>query len=108
MRRQERALQGSVAGKRKPEALALTCALLLLLSGCRNKLLSPTECEYLAQRLSGITAPHQLRNPRLRAEVIDRAEHCLLAPYDREFVRCLEKRGRLDLCEKELEGRMPR
>jgi hypothetical protein len=86
----------------------LTLIALFSVAGCRRNLLSPSECEYLAQRLSGITAPHQLRNPRLRAEVLERTQHCLLTPYDRVFVRCLETKGRLDQCEQDLQARLPR
>jgi hypothetical protein len=76
--------------------------------GCRRELLTPTECEYLAQRLAGITAPYQLRNPRIRGEVEERTQRCLVRPYDRSFLRCLETQGRLDQCETELASRLPR
>jgi hypothetical protein len=88
--------------------IVLLALVALGMAGCRQNLLSPSECEYLAERLSGITAPHQLRNPRLRAEVAERTQHCLLTPYDRRFVRCLETQGRLDQCELDLQARLPR
>lgn len=74
----------------------------LPLVSCQGKLLSPFECEYLAQKMTGVTSVEQLRNPRLRREVQERTQRCLLTPYDREFVRCLEVLGRLDACEQDL------
>jgi|GEM_PF-2193016 len=76
--------------------------------GCRRNLLGPQECEYLAERLAGVTAPYQLRNPRIRSEVEERTLRCLVRPYDRRFLRCLETQGRLDRCEDELGQRLPR
>jgi hypothetical protein len=93
---------------RRRRELLLAVALSSALVGCRGKLLSPSECEFLAERVSGITSQHQLRNPRLRSEVRERTERCLLRPYDRELVRCFHLKQRLDLCEYELEARLPR
>jgi len=93
-----------------PRALASFAAfgLVWFALGCRRELLGPTECEYLAERLAGVTTPYQLRNPRIRGEVEERTLRCLVRPYDRRFLRCLETRGRLDQCEDELGRRLPR
>lgn len=91
-------------------ALAVSC-----LVGCRNELLGPRECEYLAERLAKVTSPDQLRNPRVRNQVTEQTNRCLVTPYDKTFVRCLGEVGRVDICEADLfrrqgrpEGRRPR
>lgn len=81
--------------------LALSFALL----GCRGELLGPTECEYLAERLAKVTSPSQLRNPRIRREISERTNRCLVFPYDRTFLRCLGEVGRVDACEANLVSR---
>lgn len=75
---------------------------LLSLGGCRGELLDPGECEYLAERAAGVTSSLQLRNPRIRKEVLERTERCLLTPYDRRYVQCLAQVGRFDACEADL------
>lgn len=101
-------------GGRLRSVLAVALAASSLL-GCRNELLGPRDCEYLAQRLAKVTSPQQLRNPRIRNQVTEQTNRCLVTPYDKTFVRCLGEVGRVDVCEADLfrrqgrpDGRRPR
>lgn len=78
------------------------------LTGCRNELLGPRDCEYLAERLAKVTSPEQLRNPRVRNQVTEQTNRCLVTPYDKTLVRCLREVGRLDVCETDLFRRQKR
>lgn len=100
-----RAMARRLAVCAAPMAALIACVSIV---GCRNELLSPSECEYLAQRIAKVTSPEQLRNPRLRREVSDQTNRCLVAPYDKTFLRCLGEVGRVDVCEANLMRRQGR
>jgi hypothetical protein len=72
---------------------------LALVAGCQRKAPGPEECVALAYHLFGVQSERDLENPRVRAKVDEQIQECLVTPYDRELVLCLERGGRARTCE---------
>ena len=66
-------------------------------SACRRKAPGPAECRAFALRLAGV-ADSRAPSARVKAEVDELTRECLVTPYDRELLRCVEESGRLRAC----------
>ena len=81
---------------------ALLFAVLLVAvstAACRRKAPGPAECRKLALALAGVTDAQELRpNSQLKNEVDELTRECLVTPYDRELLRCVEESGRFRAC----------
>jgi hypothetical protein len=84
-------------------SLALGFALTLA-AGCQRKAAGVPECRLLAYRMYGVR-DDQLLGMALRKQVDDRIRECLLTPYDRELVSCLEQGLRERACVRAFEAR---
>ncbi len=65
--------------------------------GCR-KLPGPRECQRVAVAILGIQDAALLADPRVKQEFDKLTMDCLLTPFDRELVRCIEESNRSRLC----------
>jgi hypothetical protein len=94
---------------RAPRRAALLIALLGALSlgtACRRKAPGPEECRRFALHAAGVRSARDLsRSSRLRASIDDLTRECLVTPYDRELLRCVEESGRLRACQSRFELR---
>ena len=85
--------------------VALLAALALTLSvACQRKAAGVPECRLLAYRLYGVR-DDQMLGPKLQRQVDERIRECLLTPYDRELVACLETGVRERACVRAFEAR---
>jgi hypothetical protein len=80
------------------------CVALVLAAGCQRKAAGVPECRLLAYRLYGVR-DDQVLTQGLRKQVDDRIRECLLMPYDRELVACLEQGLRERACLRAFEAR---
>ena len=78
-------------------ALALLASSFGLL-GCERKAPGPDECLHFAYHVFGVTNGEDVRLPRVRAEVEELTRECLVTPYDREYVRCVEESRNVRRC----------
>jgi hypothetical protein len=81
----------------------------MLVFACGRKAPGPEECRTFALsvfRLEGEgDLGGSLRGQALREEVDNLTRECLVMPYDREFLRCIEGTGRARVCRAEFEIR---
>jgi hypothetical protein len=69
------------------------------LVGCAcRKLPGPSECQRVAAAILGIQDATVLADPRVKHEFDQLTTDCLLTPFDRELVRCIEESNRSRLC----------
>jgi hypothetical protein len=78
-------------------------ALLVLLvvtsaSGCRRQAPGPEECRQLALAAAGIERREDVRSPEHLERVDAVTRECLVTPYDRTFVRCMEETRHYSAC----------
>jgi len=73
------------------------CCLVALLAACR-KLPGPSECQRVAVALLELEEQSALSEPRVRDEFDRLTRECLLTPYDRELVRCIDETQRARPC----------
>jgi hypothetical protein len=88
---------------RAPARTALFFALLGALglcAACRRKAPGPEECRTFALHAAGVRSARDLaRSARLRESIDELTRECLVTPYDRELLRCVEETGRLRACQ---------
>lgn len=77
---------------------------LALAPACERKAAGVPECRLLAYRLYGVR-DDQMLGKALRTQVDERIRECLLTPYDRELVACLEQGARERVCVRAFEAR---
>jgi hypothetical protein len=70
----------------------------LALSACARKAPGPAQCQRVALRLLGVTDARALRIPEVKRRFDEITVQCLVTPYDRQFVRCLEETGQSRAC----------
>jgi hypothetical protein len=85
---------------------ALAALVVTGVSACERKAPGPLDCERFSHRLFGIRDPRQLAVPILRERVDQMTVRCILTPYDRELVACVE-RGNAETCMAEFRMRHP-
>jgi len=77
---------------------------------CERKAPGPKECRAFALAAFGLSAEEELargarRNLSLRDEVDGLTRECLVVPYDRPLLRCLNETGRSRACRVAFERR---
>ncbi|HYO97549.1 MAG TPA: hypothetical protein VER33_23720 [Polyangiaceae bacterium] len=83
----------------------VVCCAFVTTAGCERKAPGPTECRLLAYRLVGVSERELLQVPEVRRRVDEVTMKCLTTPFDRELVRCVERRGQARACTLEYELR---
>lgn len=88
------------ARARLPLLLAMIVA-----AGCHRKAPGPEECVAFAMREVGVETQEQLDYPGVRDRVDELTTECLLTPYDRELIACVERGQPQRYCLREFELR---
>jgi hypothetical protein len=71
--------------------LALTLGVLALATACHRKAPGPEECLDFAYRAVGVQSDRELAVPSIAKRVNEITTECLVTPYDRELVACVEQ-----------------
>jgi hypothetical protein len=83
--------------------------LLLLLAptatSCQRRSPGPDECRALALAVAGVKRREDLPTPRHVAQVDQLTRQCLVTPFDRTLLRCVEESGHFALCHREFARR---
>jgi hypothetical protein len=66
--------------------------------GCERKAPGPAECREFAYRVLGVTHSRQLTFQGVRARVDELTRQCLVTPFDRELLRCVDLGQSLSRC----------
>lgn len=74
---------------------------LALLASCERKAPGPEECLAFAHRAVGVTRAADLDVPLVRRRVDDLTRTCLVTPYDRGVIRCVELGASASYCQRE-------
>lgn len=82
---------------RLTRCLGAACLSPLVFSGCR-KLPGPDECQRVAAAILGVNDAAQLAEPRVKQRFDEMTQDCLLTPYDRELVRCVDETKLVQRC----------
>ncbi len=85
-------------------------ALLALLAltgawGCHREAPGPEECRKLALAAAGVERREQVRNPELLERMDLLTRECLVTPFDRTFVRCMEETRHYPACRRDFARR---
>jgi hypothetical protein len=72
---------------------------------CTRRLPGPAECRALALTIAGVQAREELPTPRHVAQVDQLTRECLVTPFDRTMLRCVEETRHYASCRRELERR---
>jgi hypothetical protein len=78
--------------------LALAVGLLLLASACHRKAPGPDECRDFAYRVVGIRTEIDAQVPGAIERADELTTECLLTPFDRELLACVEQGAGVRLC----------
>ena len=89
------------------QKLALLLGALALASACRRKAPGPEECRDFALVVTGVRSELDLRMPGVLERVNELTTHCLVTPYDRELVTCVEQGLGTRACMNEFRARHP-
>jgi hypothetical protein len=80
--------------------LAVTSA-----GGCRRSAPGPEECKTLALTAAGVSQREEVRSTALLEQVDTVTRECLVTPYDRTFIRCMEETRHYRGCRREFTRR---
>jgi hypothetical protein len=72
--------------------------LALVLGACQRKAPGPEECVHYAYRAVGVVQAEELERASVREKVDELTRICLVTPFDREFISCVEATGRTRAC----------
>lgn len=87
--------------------VALALGVLALASACRRKAPGPDECRDYAFVATGVRSELDLQVPGVLERVNDLTTRCLVTPYDRELVTCVEQGLGVHACMREFAARHP-
>ncbi|HEY3494924.1 MAG TPA: hypothetical protein VGK73_09570 [Polyangiaceae bacterium] len=65
---------------------------------CRRKAPGPAECRAFALELAGRGSSALPPGAHLKSEIDELTRECLVTPYDRELLRCVEESRRFRAC----------
>jgi hypothetical protein len=85
--------------------LVLGVLALALSAGCRRKAPGPEDCAKLALLAAGVTRRQDVRSPELLERVDTLTRECIVTPYDRTFVRCMEETRHFPACRRDFARR---
>ena len=81
------------------QALARAALLVALLPlGCHRKAPGPEECREFALRAYGLKDDDQIESEAALDQIDDLTTECLVTPYDRELLACVEGGGATGRC----------
>ncbi|HTQ02740.1 MAG TPA: hypothetical protein VMI54_02745 [Polyangiaceae bacterium] len=63
----------------------------LLLAGCQRKAPGPDECRVFALHAYGLHSEDEIRFEKTLDDVDDLTTECLVTPYDRELLACVDQ-----------------
>ena len=72
--------------------------------GCQRRSPGPQECRDFALKVAGVTRREDLE-PRHLAQLDQLTRECLVRPYDRTMLRCVEESGQLGACHRDFARR---
>ncbi len=87
--------------------MRLAFVVALLSCACERKAPGPAECQAFALHVAGINSRDDLESPRDREKLDNLTRECLVTPYDRELLRCVEVTSQFRLCQVEYRRRHP-
>lgn len=85
----------------KLERARLPAALLgglLVLGGCQRKAPGPGECRAFALRVYGLHSEEEIQRQASLDQIDELTTECLVTPYDRELLACVEQGGAMGRC----------
>jgi hypothetical protein len=88
-----------------PRLVPFAVVALLGLGGCQRKAPGPDECRKLALAAAGAERREDVRTPELLSRVDLLTRECLVTPYDRTFVRCMEETRHYPACRRDFARR---
>ena len=71
---------------------------LLVAGGCQRKAPGPLECREFALHAYGLRSEEDIRREETLDQVDDLTTECLVTPYDRELLACVEQGGATGRC----------
>jgi hypothetical protein len=83
-------------------------SLLALLSSCERRSPGPAECRRFSLMVFGVERREELKSGRHLAQLDQLTRDCLVTPYDRALLRCVEESRQLNLCRREFAARRAR
>lgn len=96
------------ASRTRSSGARLALAVVLVLaSACRRKAPGPAECREFAYRVVGVQSDEELRIPGVQKRVDDFTTECLVTPFDRELLACVEQGQSTRLCIRDFDLRHP-
>lgn len=87
--------------------VVLTLVALVFVSACRRKAPGPEECRAFAYRAVGVRSEAELQIPAVLKRVDDFTTECLVTPFDRELLACVEQGLATRLCVRDFDLRHP-
>ena len=88
-------------------ALALATLAFAFAPACRRKAPGPEECREFAYHAAGVRSEADLVVPGVLKHVDDFTTECLLTPFDRELIACVEQGLSTRLCLRDFDLRHP-
>jgi hypothetical protein len=86
----------------------LACVAWLAAAGCERKAPGPDECRTFAYRTLHIPPGSERTDARLRLRLDEQTRTCLVTPYDRQLLRCVERGVPQSVCKREFDARSAR
>lgn len=83
----------------------LWAGLLLTLNACARKAPGPDECRRFAYQVTGVSSARELELAPVKSQVDELTRQCLVTPFDRKLLRCVERGAPLRACSLEYELR---
>ncbi len=74
-------------------------------TGCRRSAPGPEECTALALAAAGVSRREDVRSAELLERLDTVTRECLVTPYDRTFVRCMEETRHYPACRRDFARR---
>ena len=93
------------APRARPSGRSIVLALLLLAAACHRKAPGPDECREFARRAVGMRSDAELEFPGVAKRVDDLTTECLVTPFDRELLACVEQGLGTRLCLRDFDVR---
>jgi hypothetical protein len=85
--------------------VALVLGALALLPSCQRKAPGPDECRAFALRSYGLSPEDEIAQRGSLDDVDELTTECLVTPYDRELLACVERGGAARQCLREFSAR---
>jgi len=85
---------------RRAATLGPTVAIALSVASCQRRSPGPQECRDFALKVAGVARREDL-DPRHLAQLDQLTRECLVRPYDRTMLRCVEESGQFNACLRE-------